>query len=217
MVEARTLFLEKGHYSPLREAICEAVRTTLPLGGNILDAGCGEGYYTHSLIEKSDPSFSVYGVDVSKQAILQCCKRTKVVSWSVGSVYDLPFPDDSFHGVLSIFSPMAGEEFLRVLKKDGYLFMAIPLEDHLWELKSVVYDNPYKNSPADKTLPGFHFIDETQLRYFFHTQSQEEIKSLFAMTPYTYNTSPKDIAKLDAIDSLTVTAHFSVLIYQKGS
>ena len=48
MVAARSAFLEKGYYSPLREALCGlALRDTADLPAPaLLDSGCGEGYYT---------------------------------------------------------------------------------------------------------------------------------------------------------------------------
>ena len=48
MVRARTAFLNKGYYSPLREAAAEMSSRFCPDGGVIIDAGCGEGYYTRN-------------------------------------------------------------------------------------------------------------------------------------------------------------------------
>ena len=46
MAAARRAFLQRGYYAPLRDALCElAVRYTGPSPA-VLDAGCGEGYYT---------------------------------------------------------------------------------------------------------------------------------------------------------------------------
>ncbi|MDE7139068.1 MAG: methyltransferase, partial [Ruminococcus sp.] len=60
MVQARHDFLEKDYYSPLRDTICEKVKS-----GVILDAGCGEGYYTAGISEKLGSS-EIYGIDISK-------------------------------------------------------------------------------------------------------------------------------------------------------
>ncbi len=216
MVEARSRFLDNGYYAPLCKALQSEITATLPHGAALLDAGCGEGYYTHAIFEGAkDKGLSVYGVDVSKWAILHCCKRSKEIQWSVASVYDLPFPDGCFGGIVSVFSPFAREEFSRVLAPGGYLFMVIPLEEHLWELKCAVYETPYKNNPTDNKIPGFALVSEKKLRYSFTVNSNEDLKSLFSMTPYAYNTSPRDIAKLDALSSLSATAHFSLLVYQK--
>lgn len=216
MVEARSRFLDAGHYAPLRDALQEEILRVLPRNVSLLDAGCGEGYYTHTIYETTkENGVSVFGVDVSKQAILHCCRRTKDVSWSVASVYDLPFPDRFFGGIVSVFSPFAKEEFERVLTTGGFLFMVIPLEDHLWELKRAVYNTPYKNAPSKKELSGFLLKDEKKIRYTFTLHHNDEVKSLFSMTPYAHNTSPRDMERLNVLTSLSVTADFSLLIYQK--
>ena len=49
MVAARRAFLDRGWYSPLRDALCDlAVRYAPGPAPAVLDAGCGEGFYTRS-------------------------------------------------------------------------------------------------------------------------------------------------------------------------
>ena len=49
MTAARTRFLSGGWYSPLREALCALVERYAPERPALLDAGCGEGWYTAAL------------------------------------------------------------------------------------------------------------------------------------------------------------------------
>ena len=51
MVNARTEFLSKGYYSHLAQAVCDAVCVHFH-GGVLLDAGCGEGYYTEEILRQ---------------------------------------------------------------------------------------------------------------------------------------------------------------------
>ena len=51
MVNARREFLEKGYYSPLKDSLCEKAAEYFR-GSVILDAGCGEGYYTTAIFDK---------------------------------------------------------------------------------------------------------------------------------------------------------------------
>ena len=52
MVRARRLFLEKGYYEPFRRAVCQKALERLPMERPVvLDAGCGEGYYTGGLAQ----------------------------------------------------------------------------------------------------------------------------------------------------------------------
>ena len=92
--------------------------------------------------------------------------------------------------------------------------MAIPDTDHLFELKSAIYDTPYKNTVSDTALDGFSLVSDKELKYTMDL-SREALLSLFAMTPYAYRTSPENKARINKLDGLKVTAHFRVLVYEK--
>lgn len=51
MVDARRRFLALGHYDAFRDALCRLTAEHLPQGGAVLDAGCGEGFYTSALAQ----------------------------------------------------------------------------------------------------------------------------------------------------------------------
>ena len=211
MVAARTRFLDAGHYAPLAEALLRAIPYE---ARTVLDAGCGEGYYTAKLAD-APPRRAVYGTDISKQAIISACRRTKKVFWSVSSVNDLPFADESFDALICVFSPLAKAEYRRVLKKNGSMLVVIPLEDHLWELKAAVYESPYPNVPSDPQLDGFSFSGREDVIYEAEIIGEQTIKDLFSMTPYSHNTAPGDAKKLEGIGSLKTKIAFGLLKYTK--
>ncbi|MBQ6701857.1 MAG: methyltransferase domain-containing protein [Clostridia bacterium] len=208
MVNARRLFLEKGYYAPMREAVAKI----LGEGNTVLDAGCGEGYYTSVFAENN----KVYGIDISKEALKAASRRCKNASFAVASIYELPFADDSFDACVNIFAPDSPSEYLRILKKGGRLIMVTPMEEHLMELKNAVYTTPYKNSFVDPERIGFDIVSSRELKYTVTLESNEEIVSLFCMTPYYYNTSPSDRQKLDALEKLTTKVEFLITEYQKN-
>ena len=77
MVAARTAFLDAGYYAPLRDAIAAAAVEYTSGDADVLDAGCGEGYYTaHVLhaLQAQGRSASVCGVDISRDALI-CAHR----------------------------------------------------------------------------------------------------------------------------------------------
>ena len=71
-VRARTAFLDSGAYEPVARAIQEALRKYCTKDGLVLDAGCGEGYYSSYAAEAG---FSVIGADISKFAVDAAAKR----------------------------------------------------------------------------------------------------------------------------------------------
>ncbi len=123
--------------------------------------------------------------------------------------------DGSIDLLLSVFAPYCGEEFLRVLRPGGSFLMVIPLENHLYGLKQAIYEKPYRNEVKPYDLPGFRLEECRELRYQITLHGQEEIESLFMMTPYYYKTGAADQQKLLTKTTLTTPAEFAVLRYKK--
>ena len=210
MVRSRRDFLNKGFYSPLRDAICENIKS-----GIVLDAGCGEGYYT-SGIKNISPDSDIYGIDISKTAIEMASKSYKNIKFSVASVFNIPVADSSCDTLVTVFSPYCSNEFQRVLKNGGTMLMAIPSENHLWELKKAVYDTPYRNDVRPYELDGFVFVDKKRISYKFLLDSQSDIQSLFSMTPYYYRTGKIQQERLSVLKSIEITADFELLTYRRS-
>ena len=127
----------------------------------------------------------------------------------------MPVSDGEFDTVINTFSPLALEETRRVLKSGGHFIMAIPGEMHLFDLKAVIYDTPYKNQVQDTALEGFELIIDEPLTYKFNLDTPEAINNLFMMTPYAYRTKPSDRSKVEDLSSLECTADFRVFVYKK--
>ena len=56
----------------------------------------------------------------------------------MASVYRLPLPDGSVDLLTNVFSPLAAEEFARVLRPGGAFLYVVPAPEHLWEMKQVL-------------------------------------------------------------------------------
>lgn len=214
MVSSRRDFLSCGYYEKLCTAIKEAVAETN--GKTILDAGCGEGYYTKRIGEND--GVMVYGIDISKKAVAyasKVCKDENFGTFCVGSVYDMPYVDNSFDTVVNIFSPLALDEYKRVLLSDGTLILAVPNKGHLLELKSAVYDDVRIKEETDDSLDGFELVDKKKINYKFLPKDSKTISDLFTMTPYYYTTPASKRSKLEGITPFEITADFSVITYKK--
>ena len=207
MVQSRKNFLDKGYYAKLREKIGEI----LGKDNLVLDSGCGEGYYTSYFAENN----TLLGIDISKDAIKSAAKRCKKATFAVASISQIPLADGSVDVVLNVFAPDSPKEFLRILKPSGRLITVQPLENHLFELKQAVYENPYKNPPLDLQKNGFEIKSVNEVKYKINLESAEDIESLFKMTPYYYKTSAADQEKLKNINSLAISLEFVITEYLK--
>lgn len=218
MVDARFKFLNSGYYQPLSDAICQISKKYLKDNCFVVDAGCGECYYTSNLykfLKELKINSEVVGIDISKYALMYAHRRCKELSLAVGSVFRMPLEDGVADLLLTVFSPYSELEYKRIIKQDGYMLMVFGLENHLYSLKEAVYDTPYKNVPADFTLDGFELLETKELKYNISIDSNEQVKNLFAMTPYYHKTSFKDKQKLDRIEKLDTEIEFCVAIYKK--
>lgn len=218
MVRARQSFLNKGYYKPLLALICETVKLHSFTGVRILDAGCGECWYTANIYEylvEQKVTPVLFGVDISKDALAAGAKRNKHIELAAASVYRLPVADESCDLVLSLFAPLSTEEFSRVLKKGGILIRAIPLEKHLWNLKAAVYARPYENEAVNGEFEGFEIIERRETGQMIRLDCREDIVNLFTMTPYYYKTSAEDQLKLQNMDELDTEIEFGLLTYRK--
>ena len=114
MVAARSAFLDRGYYAPLRDALCARAAKeckALPSPA-LLDSGCGEGYYTAGLYQALTAAGcapKIAGVDISKFALRRAAKRLPQGEFAVASVYHLPLADESVDALVNVFSPLSAE------------------------------------------------------------------------------------------------------------
>lgn len=218
MVLARQSFLDQGFYNCLLNAVCKAAVQLCKGSIDLLDVGCGEGFYTcgvKTALERAGVVCRAAGVDISREALIRAAKRGCDLQLAVASVSALPVQDESCDLLLNIFAPNSDDEFYRVLRPGGFLIRAVPLEDHLMGLKAAIYDHPYAN-PAPQYAPeGFRFVEQIAVRDRLALQSCEDIRNLFMMTPYYYKTGRQDQEKLQNLSALETELAFCLFIHQR--
>ncbi len=119
-------FLINNFYSSLISIIKDLSPNT------ILDAGCGEGF-TMNKLSKNGIGKEIEGIEYMKEAISLGKKLYSDLAIKQGSVYELPYKDNSFDLVICtevlehLEEPAkALKEILRVSKK--YLIISVPNE-----------------------------------------------------------------------------------------
>jgi len=219
MVAARTAFLDAGYYAPLRDALCHAA---VDLCGTlesctVFDCGCGEGYYTAGIAAALEEvtDCRIAGIDISKFALRKAAKRVPQGTFAVASAYALPLADNSVDLLFNVFSPMAREEFLRVLKPGGFFVYVVPSTLHLWEMKALLYKTPYENDVMRAEYEGFAHQETRTVREIIHLTSSEHIMALFGMTPYAHKTPRAGIELLQSLHTLDTQIGFDIHIYRK--
>lgn len=220
MVAARAAFLEKSHYTPLRDALCRlAADCTAGLDSPVVvDSGCGEGYYTAGLFQalsQAGQRPSIAGIDISKFALRRAAKRLPQGEFAVASAYRLPLADGCADLLTNVFSPLAVEEFARVVKPGGYFLYVVPSARHLWEMKEFLYETPYKNPVKREHYPGFVWQRVQEVRYQIQLDDPADIAALFQMTPYAWKTPRESVERLKALDALTTQIGFDLHLYQR--
>ena len=216
MVKARTAFLDSGRYTPLKEALCALAAKYAGERTALLDAGCGEGYYTEGLSRViAEKGGRTGGADLSKTAVKKAAKRCREAEIAVASVYHLPLADGSVDMVTDCFSPLAKEEYRRVLKDGGHFLYVVPGARHLWEMKEVLYEQPYENEVREEAYEGFRLQETVPLSFGIHLEKTEEIMALFRMTPYAWKTPKEGVERLAEQKELGLTAEFRILVYER--
>lgn len=210
-VLSRRAFLEAGFYEPISNALNQAA-LDYGASGEILDVGCGEGYYSVRL--SNTLNLSLTGLDISKEAVRCAAAKYKNASWLCATAAHIPVADGSAGILTSLFALTLPEEYHRVLKKDGLFLQVLAAEDHLMGLKSIVYDEIiHKEKDSIPMLSGFTLLESRPIRFTF-TVEGEQIRSLFAMTPHLFRIGKAGAERLAQTQSLTDTASCVLNIYR---
>ena len=229
MIRSRRRFLDLGLYDRISDGINDAVAGSLPGPGkecvfNILDAGCGEGFYLKRLkqflAQKPGTRIPVayYGVDISKFAVRQATQRDRTMDWFVASVIDLPFAQSSLDMILNVFSPADFPEFSRVLGETGGLLIVSPGPRHLNGLREIIYPNAREHAPSticEQAKQLFSLSAEARIHYPLELKSSEAIMDLLAMTPYFWNIDLKTKARVEALDRLALDVDVEIRAFKK--
>lgn len=211
MVAARRAFLETGHYLPIAQTMQALCRSYAPNAKTILDAGCGEGYYLSHLTHIDER----WGIDISKEAVRFASARDKSAHWLTATATHLPFENDSFDCVLSMFAFTAEAEFSRVLKKDGIFIQVLAGSGHLSALKQIIYPQIFdKEKHLQPELNGFTRLESKQFCFEFTLNDAQSVHNLLYMTPHVHRISKEGAQALHRTNELSDRAEVVFNVYR---
>ena len=212
----RQLILEAGFYQPILKKLLE-ILSSLPQHGNLLDIGCGEGYYARNL-QAQLPDKHIYAFDLSKESIQLAAKsdHSLTVNWFVGDLAHIPIQDTSMDMILDIFSPANYQEFQRVLRKNGLLIKVIPSSQHLQEIRSIVAEQLTNTNYSNHKIiehfeEAFTITNSYDVATTFSLRENEKA-ALLHMTPLLFNI---DIEKIDWSPLTDITIAAKILVGQQ--
>ncbi len=211
-VQARRAFLSAGHYAALQQAVVQKI-AELRIE-NLLDIGCGEGYYTNAMQAEV---LQCVGVDIAKNAVQVAAKLNKEVTWVVGTGATLPVLDASIDVCTSLFSPIPKQEILRVLKDQGYLMVVTPAAQHLYAMREALFEEVKAHDSAkfvEQLQDTFELVEDIVINAPMQLK-QSDLKNLIAMTPYAYKAKPERRQALEANESLELNAQFQIYLFKK--
>jgi 23S rRNA (guanine745-N1)-methyltransferase len=211
-VQARRAFLSAGYYAPLQQAVVEKIRELRI--ENLLDIGCGEGYYTNAMQAEV---LQCVGVDIAKNAVQVAAKLNKEVTWVVGTGATLPVLDESIDLCTSLFSPIPKQEILRVLRPKSYLMVVTPAPQHLYAMREALFEEVKPHEPqkfVEQLQDEFNLVSE-QVIDAPMVLPQADLKNLIAMTPYAYKAKPERRLALEQQDQFELLAQYQIYLFQK--
>lgn len=203
--ENRHLVLEQGMYDHIANKLVKLV-TDLKLS-NILDVGCGEGYYSKKISQITN---NILAFDISKDSIQLAARGINTpVKWFIGDLAHLPIQNGVINGIIDVFSPANYDEFNRILSPNGYVLKVIPNQYHVQELRQQAQGQLKQPKYSNKKVLDYfeeHYqimdqIDATQT----YTVSKEERAAFINMTPLLFNVD-NSLIDWDVVNKITVGA-----------
>ncbi len=212
MITARQDFLAADYYQPLAREISQRLSTHFSDNSfNLLDLGCGEGYYSRQ-IKKQLHNMCHYGIDISKAAIIKAAQQDKEGYYSVASSDKIPLQKNSIDVVLKVYAPANDQELLRVCKDTAILMTVTPGPRHLWQLREFIYDDVRAHDTQDTQFSGFERVSSEQFTFNI-CPSTKHRDALLQMTPFAWKANEKQTLAIHQSDDLNIELDFVINIY----
>jgi 23S rRNA (guanine745-N1)-methyltransferase len=228
MVTVRTEFLNTDLYEPIAKKITEINQNIISEHDDsdlcILDAGCGEGYYSNYIlnmlsIRPGQHKLGFIGLDISKYAILAAAKRNKLITWIVGTNRKPPLINNSVDIINCVFGFQNFEGFIKIMKRGGYIVLVEPGPEHLKELRNIIYSELKKVDPSERSSVkqnGFSLVASEQLHFTTGEINNDLIQKLLLMTPHFFRANLAGREAVNKLTKLNLTVDIVFKVLQKN-
>lgn len=215
MMFARREFLNAGYYQILSDRVNQLALQYASSAQQILDIGCGEGYYSHRLYNALVAHHFCYlqGVDISKSAIKYAAKRYPNLSFCVASAYEMPIPSNSIDLAIRIYAPSKVEELQRIMAPSGILITVSPGPLHHFALKQQIYDQPRLHPESEARVDGFECLHQERLSAQLELNDSKDIGNFLEMTPYAWKFTAEQKQRF-ALEGLCCELDFQIEVHR---
>lgn len=210
---ARKLHLNQGYYDIIASKLTDTIMTYKKDSIQLLDLGCGEGYYTNFMRNKLGNDNLYYGLDISKEAINMATKYTKDIYWLVGNSKNIPLENKSLDIITALFTVVNQDELKRVIKDDGYIIHVTANPNHLIEIKELIYDEIKVKSDKYIRL-DFEVVDSFDLVEKVSINNHDDSLNLLKMTPHYYHIKKERRNIIDEIKNIDITIDIKYTVYK---
>jgi len=150
--------------------------------GKILDVGAGRGEFLAKA--KQENKWECFGTETSQSAV-EFAKKRFNITLSLGQLENLHYPDNSFDTITLWhvlehlpYPSRAVKEAHRILKDDGFMFIAVPNDS--WLGRRHFFKNAFK-----KAINRLPIKKKLKLKKMYPEIDEEGNKHLFYFTPRT--------------------------------
>lgn len=220
MLQARQAFLAAGYYQVLADTLVQVINQYLPRHetSNILDLGCGEGYYSRHLASHSATweHTRFHGLDIAKYAVASAAKKQKHAHFVVASTHRLPYANDYFDLIFRVFAPSNPGEICRVLKTDGLLLTVTPGPRHLWQIKEFIYAEVTAHAETAELPDNFNVIHTQRCQYTITPVTADRM-TLLHMTPFAWRANEAVQQRIEQANDLQIDTDFVITLASPSS
>ena len=231
MVASRRRVLDAALFDPLAEALLEhvvdsavsAVSAADEGAPLLVDAGCGEGFYTHRMAERlaaqeSTRAVRVLGSDISAPAVSAAAKRHRDLAWCVANNTRLPIVRGRAGVIVSLFGFETWGPWSALQSNGQRVVVVDAAPRHLIELRERVYERVrVHGAPPDAAAgeAGYERVDERRITFVNTAVPHERLADVLAMTPHAHRVGERGRRALAELASLDLTIDALLRVYRR--